>query len=53
MNVEETAVINAANLPLFMVNLAPLLIFHFRQTDLVFDYCTWKPPTAVANMPPN
>jgi IS4 transposase len=33
MNVKETAVVNAANLSLFMVNLAHLLLRDFRQQD--------------------
>jgi putative transposase len=37
MNIEETAVTNAANLSLFMVNLAQLLMSEFRQTDPDFS----------------
>jgi putative transposase len=33
MNIEKTAVTNAANLSLFMVNVAQLLMPEFRQTD--------------------
>jgi hypothetical protein len=33
MNVKETAVTNAANLSLFMVNVSHLLLRHFRQKD--------------------
>jgi len=33
MNVTETAVTNAANLSLFMVNVAQVLLLDFRQTD--------------------
>jgi len=42
MNVNETAVINAANLSLFMVNLSQLLMCGFRQTDPEFGVMDLK-----------
>jgi putative transposase len=42
MNVEKTAVTNAANLSLFMVNFAQLLMSEFRQTDLDFSVLDLK-----------
>jgi putative transposase len=42
MNIEETAVTNAANLSLFMVNVAQLLMSHFRQTDREFSVLDLK-----------
>jgi putative transposase len=42
MNVKETAVSNAANLSLFMVNLSQLLMCDFRQTDLDFGVLDLK-----------
>ena len=37
MNIIQTAVTNAANLSLFMVNVVPLLMSQFRQTDPSFS----------------
>jgi len=42
MNVEKTAVTNAANLSLFMVNVAQLLMSEFRQTDPDFSVLDLK-----------
>ena len=42
MNIEETAVTNAANMSLFMVNLAQLLMSEFRQTDPDFSVLDLK-----------
>ncbi|MGE5417919.1 MAG: transposase [Acidobacteriota bacterium] len=42
MNVEKTAVTNAANLSLFMVNVVQLLISEFRQTDPDFSVLDLK-----------
>ncbi len=42
MNVEKTAVTNAANLSLFMVNVAQLLLSEFRQTDPDFSVLDLK-----------
>ena len=42
MNVNETAVTNAANLSLFMVNLSQLLMCDFRQTDPDFGVLDLK-----------
>lgn len=42
MNVNETAVTNAANLSLFMVNLSQLLLCDFRQTDPDFGVLDLK-----------
>jgi len=42
MNVEKTAVTNAANLSLFMVNVVQLLMSEFRQTDPVFSVLDLK-----------
>ncbi len=42
INVEKTAVTNAANLSLFMVNLAQLLMSEFRQTDPDFSVLDLK-----------
>ena len=42
MNIEETAVTNAANLSLFMVNLAQLFMSEFRQTDPDFSVLDLK-----------
>ena len=42
MNVEKTAVTNAANLSLFMVNVVQLLMSEFRQTDPNFSVLDLK-----------
>jgi putative transposase len=42
MNIQETAVTNAANLSLFMVNLSLLLLRHFRQEDLTVNVLDLK-----------
>jgi putative transposase len=42
MNVSQTAVTNAANLSLFMVNLSQLLMYDFRQTDPDFGVLDLK-----------
>ena len=42
MNVNQTAVTNAANLSLFMVNLSQLLMCDFRQTDPDFGVLDLK-----------
>ena len=42
MNVNPTAVTNAANLSLFMVNLSQLLMCDFRQTDPDFGVLDLK-----------
>ena len=42
MNINETAVTNAANLSLFMVNLSQLLMCDFRQTDPDFGVLDLK-----------
>lgn len=42
MNIEETAVTNAANLSLFMVNVAQLLMSEFRQTNPHFSVLDLK-----------
>jgi len=42
MNVEKTAVTNAANLSLFMVNVVQLLMSEFRQTDPAFSVLDLK-----------
>ncbi len=42
MNVNETAVTNAANLSLFMVNLSQLLMCNFRQSDPDFGVLDLK-----------
>lgn len=42
MNVNQTAVTNAANLSLFMVNLSQLLMCDFRQTDPNFGVLDLK-----------
>ena len=42
MNVKSTAVTNAANLSLFMVNLSQLLMGDFRQTDPDFGVLDLK-----------
>jgi putative transposase len=42
MNVAETAVTNAANLSLFMVNLAQVLMYHFRQQYADFNVLDLK-----------
>ena len=42
MNVSQTAVSNAANLSLFMVNLSQVLLGHFRQTDPDFGILDLK-----------
>jgi len=42
MNVEKTAVTNAANLSLFMVNVTQLLMSEFRQTDPDFGVLDLK-----------
>ena len=42
MNVNQTAVTNAANLSLFMVNLSQLLMYDFRQTDPDFGVLDLK-----------
>lgn len=42
MNVEKTAVTNAANLSLFMVNVVQLIMSEFRQTDPDFNVLDLK-----------
>jgi putative transposase len=42
MNVNSTAVTNAANLSLFMINLSQLLMYDFRQTDPDFGVLDLK-----------
>jgi len=42
MNTEKTAVINAANLSLFMVNLVQLLLQRYRRDDPTFSVLDLK-----------
>jgi putative transposase len=52
MNVSRVAVTNAANLALFMVNLAAVLLRDLRRTDPTAVGSTSKPPVVATNMWP-